>query len=209
MKGFVGTRTFYWAKWLHAEEEDWHGVTSGSGEVCGGTLLTWRTSVALWKHLSDTVGACGFIRNARTLDNFVCFVLFLICSLLVVETLCGPDKTHLSPQAVGLHSLDERLQLWQCVLLYENALLPLLSVSIRFTRKQHPAETSRSPELQEEGIVGILVLHYCHPGPGSGCLQWVSGSLANQYSQLPVFPSNPCGMYFAFSWLLLMSKNFF
>lgn len=209
MKGFVGMRIFYWAKWLRAEEEDWYGVTSGSGEVCGGALLTWRTSVLSVETLIWYCRGLWLYKECQNTDNFVCFVLFLMCSLLVVETLCGPNKTHLGSQAVGLQSLDEMLQLWLCILLYENALLPLLSASIRFTRKQHPAETSRSPELQEEGIVGILVLHYCHPGPGSGCLQWVSGSLANQYSQLPVFPSNPCGMCFAFSWLLLMSKFFF
>ncbi|XP_053070944.1 transmembrane protein 163 isoform X3 [Acinonyx jubatus] len=40
----------------------------------------------------------------------------------------------------------------------------------RLTRKQHSTQTSRSPELPKEGVVGLLVLHYCHPGPGGGCL---------------------------------------
>lgn len=102
MKGFVGMRIFYWAKWLRAEEEDWHGVTSGSGEVCGGALLTWRTSVLSVETLIWYCRGLWLYKECQNTDNFVCFVLFLMCSLLVVETLCGPKK----------HILAHRL--WVC-----------------------------------------------------------------------------------------------
>ena len=52
-----------------------------------------------------------------------------------------------------------------------------LLVPRRLTRKQHSTKTSRSPELQKEGVVGLLVLHYCHTSPGCGRLQWVSEGL--------------------------------
>ncbi|XP_064340795.1 transmembrane protein 163 isoform X3 [Camelus dromedarius] len=61
-------------------------------------------------------------------------------------------------------------------------------IAKRLTRKQHSTKTSRSPELQKEGIVGLLVLHYCHTGPGGGCLQLLRATSEVSPSSLPGRP---------------------
>lgn len=134
----------------------------------------------------------------------------MLHNLRTVETQCGPDRTHLGPRPVGLPSLDERLSLWLCVFSCMKMPYPLSSLFLSgllesSTRlKPHEAQNYRKKALWVSWFSIIVTLALA-----VAAFSEYQGVLPINTRPLSVFPSNPCGICFAFSWLLLMSKNFF